>query len=264
MNDISAIIITHRNPSYLDLCLKSLTENKVLNETEIIVVADGFVDESMPILEKYKSDISILPLKENKGQNIAHNYGVFQASNDWVLILNDDQVAPRKWDKRLIGAIRENTAVTINQIEPNPSIFNSFIIKDFGPVDNFNYSQFLDYEIELKTSNINNNKITTNDGSTWPPFMPKRLFMGVGGIDTSYPVASYADHDLFTKLKIMNVTCSRYHLLHFYHFANRAEGINNKEILGAQYFNFKWGFPSTFNKDNSHTPNNQLIKGIQF
>ena len=38
---ISLIIPTYRNPDYLDICLKSATEQQD-NDNEIIVVIDGF------------------------------------------------------------------------------------------------------------------------------------------------------------------------------------------------------------------------------
>ena len=50
---ISAVIPSYRSPKYLDICLDSLLNGQV-NDNEIIVVIDGFVEESQWVLDKYK------------------------------------------------------------------------------------------------------------------------------------------------------------------------------------------------------------------
>ena len=51
---ISLIIPTYRNPKYLDICLKSAVEGQInpKGKNEIIVVVDGFVEESKDVLKK--------------------------------------------------------------------------------------------------------------------------------------------------------------------------------------------------------------------
>ena len=65
---ISLIIPTYRNPKYLDTCLKSAVAGQInKDKNEIIVVVDGFVEESKEVLEKYKGEIQVLPLEHNQG-----------------------------------------------------------------------------------------------------------------------------------------------------------------------------------------------------
>ena len=97
---ISVIIPTYREPEVLDLCLKSCIEGQT-NRNEIIVVVDGYYEENKHVLDKYKGDISILELKTNQGLSRATNLGVYNASNDLILIVNDDNVFPMEWDTRL-------------------------------------------------------------------------------------------------------------------------------------------------------------------
>ena len=52
---ISLIIPTYRNPKYLDICLRSAVGGRVNENNEIIVVVDGFVEESKEVLDKYKN-----------------------------------------------------------------------------------------------------------------------------------------------------------------------------------------------------------------
>ena len=49
---ISLIIPTYRNPKYLDICLRSAVGGRVNENNEIIVVVDGFVEESKEVLDK--------------------------------------------------------------------------------------------------------------------------------------------------------------------------------------------------------------------
>src|SRR5580692_7528449 len=99
MNPISVIIPSYRNPLFLDLCLQSAFDGQE-NDNQIIVVLDGFPEESMEIVNKYKG-LNVVVLPENKGQIYAHNIGVINATNERILIVNDDNVFGVDWDVRL-------------------------------------------------------------------------------------------------------------------------------------------------------------------
>ena len=88
---ISVIIPTYKEPDYLDLCLQSAIKNQN-EQNEIIVVVDGFYDLNKSVLNKYQDNINVLDLGENQGLSVATNWGVYNASNDYVLIVNDDNV----------------------------------------------------------------------------------------------------------------------------------------------------------------------------
>ena len=80
---ISLIIPTYRNPEYLDICLKSAIEQQ--NEVnEIIVIVDGYIEESQEILDKYEGRINVLDLVENQGMQQALNFGVMNAANEII------------------------------------------------------------------------------------------------------------------------------------------------------------------------------------
>ena len=171
---ISLIIPTYRNPEYLDICLKSAVEGQTLNN-EIIVVVDGFVEESNEILEKYKGKIQVLPLEDNQGMQQALNLGVMNATNERIMIINDDNVLCTGWDS-IWADMSEGEVKTINQIEPTgPGMFN-FPAKDFGRSPNdFNYEGFLEYEKELSSNKV------SDDGGIFPFVIFKKNYMMVGG-----------------------------------------------------------------------------------
>lgn len=239
---ISVIIATYREPEYLDLCLKSCIEGQT-TPNEIIVVVDGFYEENKHVLDKWKDHIQVLDLEQNCGFPYAVNMGVYNASNKWVLIVNDDNVFMKGWDVNLTRLIKAtDTVYSLNQVEPRPSIFPQFIIKDYGQTaDTFNLEQFWkDFE--------NNRGPMSVSGGTLPIFLPKKCYMMVGGWDEHYPTNGVvADWDFFCKCEEAGVGLVRDHGTVFYHFAQVATGNQRQdtERQGHDYFFYKWKKPYT-------------------
>ena len=265
---ISLIIPSYRNPQCLDLCLKSVLENQK-NKNEIIVAVDGFIEESQEVLDKYKKDIKVLDLGENQGMQMALNLAVMNATNEKILIVNDDNVFCKDFDLEVEQEFGENVVLTLNQIEPTgPGIFN-FPVKDLGKTpEQFDYRGFIEYEKTLRQDKI------TIDGGIFPFAIYKKQYMIVGGFDTMYQSPFICDWDFFLKLDLNNIGMIRTHKGHFYHFGsaatkNRTDGDQIKfkasEQPAAEVFMYKWGIsPQLFN-NNSHNPkNNQIIKGIRY
>ena len=262
---ISLIIPTYRNPEYLDICLKSAIENQV-NNNEIVVAVDGFINESQHILDKYKQHISVLDLGDNQGMQTALNLAVMNANNKIICIINDDNVLSKDWDIIIEKEFKTDSVLTINQIEPTgPGIFN-FPVKDFGKKPSeFNYEEFIKYE-----PTIRENKLTL-DGGIFPFVISKKNYMIVGGFDTIYQSPFICDWDFFLKLDLNGVSFTRTHNLHFYHFGSAAtkngkEGDKFKqtESPAAQIFIYKWGMLPQLFENNSHRPKGNKIKGIEF
>tara|TARA_R110000782_G_scaffold35099_1_gene84041 strand:+ start:242 stop:1033 length:792 start_codon:yes stop_codon:yes gene_type:complete len=262
---ISLIIPTYRNPEYLDICLKSAIEQQI-NTNEIIVAVDGFADESIDILNKYKDNINVLDLIENQGMQHALNLGVMNATNEIIFIVNDDNVFCSGWDVEIENSLKEKSVLTLNQIEPTgPGIFN-FPVKDFGknPKD-FKYQEFIKYENSIKKDSL------TIDGGIFPFAMYKKYYMAVGGFDTLYKSPFICDWDFFLKLDLIGLTFNRTHKAHLYHFGSTAtkngkEGEKFKATEGpaAQMFMYKWGTQPQLFENNSHRPKGQTIRGIKF
>ena len=139
---ISVIIPTYKSPDSLDLCIKSAIESQNI-KNEIIVVVDGTYDINKDVLEKHGSDILVLNLEKNVGTCRATNLGVYNSSNEKILIVNDDNVFPKNWDEKLENSFRENCIITPNQIEPYSSWFRQFVIVDLGRTpDDFDLEKF--------------------------------------------------------------------------------------------------------------------------
>jgi glycosyltransferase involved in cell wall biosynthesis len=245
---ISIIIPTYKSPQMLDLCLKSAIEGQVY-KNQILVIVDGFYDLNKEVLKKYKEHIDILNLEENVGLCRATNLGVYNAQYDKLLIVNDDNIFPRNWDVKLSGKFQQGWVWTPNQIEPHPSMFKQFIIKDLGQsVDNFDLDKFIEFELNVSSDKID------ETGSTLPIFMSKIDYLRIGGWDENYEQGMVADCDFFLKCRLSNLKMLRTYNCHFYHFASvsvNGEKRQNAEIIGHEYFKYKWGDYMKRDKNNN-------------
>ena len=249
---ISVIIPTYKEPEVLDLCLRSAIEGQQ-NKNQIIVVVDGYYDLNKDVLEKYKSKIETLVLDENVGLCRATNLGVYNASNELILVVNDDNVFPSNWDVNLEKMWIPNRVLSPNQIEPTPSMFRQFHINDLGRDPNtFDLDAFWKYETELS--------LMENDtaGSTLPFMMAKKDYMRIGGWDESYPGAWVVDWEFFMKCEMAEMKMIRTYNCHFYHFVSlgtktpeRITESQIKEQACHEYFQYKWGTYAKHNPINN-------------
>jgi GT2 family glycosyltransferase len=241
---ISVIIPTYKTPEALDLCLKSLVKGQK-NKNQIIVVVDGFYDINKEVLEKWSEDINILNLEKNVGTVRATNLGVYNASYDKILVINDDNVAPKNWDVFLEETYEENSVITPNQIEPTPSIFKQFKINNLGRnPKTFDLEAFWEYALTVS------NSIKEETGSTFPFLIKKSDYLKIGGFDESYPSPSgfVADWEFFLKCALNGMKMVRTYNCHFYHFVSltaktpdQIQTSKQYEINCHEYAKYKWG-----------------------
>jgi len=240
---ISVIIPTYKEPEVLDVCLKSAIDGQRHNN-QIIVVIDGFYEINKEVLDKYKDHIQVLDLEENMGLCRATNLGVYNAQFDKILIVNDDNVFPEAWDQVLLEQYESGSVLAPNQIEPTPSMFRQFHIKNLGrDPKTFDINDFWEYEFTVTEDKIE------ESGSTLPIFMSKTDYLRVGGWDESYPGAWVVDWDFFLKCELSGMKMLRTYACHFYHFVSvgtesTLEEKQSKEIKEQachEYFKYKWG-----------------------
>ena len=251
---ISVIIPTYKSPTALDLCLRSAIEGQT-QPNEIIVVVDGFYDLNREVLEKHSDKISILNLETNQGLCRATNLGVYNASNKLILIVNDDNVFPNKWDEKLLKLdISQNQVISPNQIEPYDSMFKQFHIKDLGrDPENFNLKSFWEYEESMSKPSL------TLEGSTLPIFMYKIDYIKLGGWDENYDLGVVADWDFFLKCNLSHMALGRTYNCNFYHFVSLSTNNTEEKKLkrqqaektGHEYAKYKWGSYIYHNPENN-------------
>lgn len=247
---ISVIIPTFRSPEVLDLCLRSAIEGQT-NKNQIIVVVDGHYDINKEVLEKHAKSIDILNLEQNVGLCRGTNLGVYNAKYERILIVNDDNVFPQHWDIHLEREWVEGSVISPNQIEPHPSMFSQFHIKDLGKdPKTFDLEKFWLFDYHYASGD----KIE-ECGSTLPIFMSKIDYLRIGGWDENYEQGMVADWDFFLKCQLSGMKMLRTWNVHFYHFASlsvNGEKRQQAEQNGHEYAKYKWGSYI------SHNPLNNL------
>lgn len=89
MKNVSIIIPSYNQRAFLEEAIES-----ALNQTElceVIVVDDGSTDDSLLMAQAYKSEIKVIS-QVNKGLASARNTGIMNATGDWILPLDADDV----------------------------------------------------------------------------------------------------------------------------------------------------------------------------
>lgn len=244
MKKFSIIIPTHKAIEYLNICLKSLTQINDKHLFEVIVICDGYFSLHEQTLELYSKtlDLKVLKFETNRGIATSINYGAYSAQYETILIMNDDNIAP----KYLMSYIRDityfypnNFCISFPQIEPRPSIFKRTVCKNLGET----FNKF-DWEAFDEISEYNWNGCDKHLG-TFPFVINKKLFMSVGGFSDEFgsKVGFVSDWDFFVKVSnIVDIKiCNNCYFYHFSQISSSEASAKESEINAHHFFNFKWG-----------------------
>lgn len=106
---VSVIIINHNYGQFIGTAIDSVL-NQTYSSFELIIVDDGSTDESVKIIEQYKSSDSQISLIPHKGgPSRARNHGINLAKGEYVAFLDsDDYWSPDKLSKQ-IDFIQQNS-----------------------------------------------------------------------------------------------------------------------------------------------------------
>ena len=94
---ISIIIPSHSREIELELCIKSIIENKYKKPYEIIIIDDGKTYNKKEFLKKNKSNKIKLFNQIHSGPATARNLGVKKAKYNIISFLDDDCTVPKNW-----------------------------------------------------------------------------------------------------------------------------------------------------------------------
>ena len=96
---VSIIVPVYNTGKYLYKCVDSILAQTYQN-FELILVNDGSTDGSPGICDQYASqDNRVYVIHQtNQGQAAARNHAVIQATGEWILVLDADElVTPELW-----------------------------------------------------------------------------------------------------------------------------------------------------------------------
>ncbi|WP_411332989.1 glycosyltransferase family 2 protein [Metabacillus indicus] len=106
---ISIIMPVYNVESYLDTCLQSIFSQSHKN-FEVIVVNDGSTDQSLKIINDYKSAHNNLILidQKNQGISVARNAALEIAQGDYILFIDSDDYLEKDMLELMIKKITED------------------------------------------------------------------------------------------------------------------------------------------------------------
>lgn len=104
MKLVSIIIPVYNTEKYLRKCLDSVV-NQTYKNIEIILVNDGSTDESENICKEYENNYKNIKYikKENGGLSSSRNYGVKQATGEYICFIDSDDYI----DENLIDNLKK-------------------------------------------------------------------------------------------------------------------------------------------------------------
>jgi tetratricopeptide (TPR) repeat protein len=180
--DLSIIIPTHNRNTQLAECLLSLEHN----DAEIIVVDDG-----SPKPVEVPENVRLIRHDRNRGRAAAVNTGLKAASNDQVLIIDDDIYAAPDMVARLADefAVWNNPKLAIvGRVVWDPEVKMTLTMRWLEELA-------LSETLQKKRSGILPNLVTANT-MMWRPFI-----MQSGGFDEEFSHPGLADVELGLRLK---------------------------------------------------------------
>ena len=130
MTKISVIVPVYGVENYIKKCIDSLV-NQTFKDFEIIIVNDGTKDHSMDIIKENFNDKRIKIFnKENGGLSSARNYGINEASGNYLAFVDSDDYVEPNYLQELYDVItRDNSDIAVSEfsyVYPDGKVIRSY------------------------------------------------------------------------------------------------------------------------------------------
>lgn len=250
---ISIVIANKDHLEDLKRCITSIREKSTYENYEIIVVENGSeTKEIFDYYEKLKDDpqIKVVTYTEKGSFNYSkvNNFGVKEASGDYILLLNNDtQVITVNWmEELLMYAQREDVgAVGAKLYYGNKTIQHAGVVLQLGAHRTAGHSHYGQHRDNLGYMGrlCYAQDVSAVTGACL--LVKKKLFEEVGGLDESFAI-SLNDVDFCLKLRekgLLNVFTP---FAELYHFESVSRGLDDQGEKAARYndeserFREKW------------------------
>ncbi len=250
---ISIVIANKDHLEDLKRCITSIKEKSTYENYEIIVVENGSeTEEIFDYYEKLKDDpqIKVVTYTDKGSFNYSkvNNFGVKEASGDYILLLNNDtQVITVNWmEELLMYAQREDVgAVGAKLYYGNKTIQHAGVVLQLGAHRTAGHSHYGQHRDNLGYMGrlCYAQDVSAVTGACL--LVKKKLFEEVGGLDESFAI-SLNDVDFCLKLRekgLLNVFTP---FAELYHFESVSRGLDDQGEKAARYndeserFREKW------------------------
>ena len=253
--ELSIIVPTFNNLTYLKCLIESIKENSIYNHELIIHINEGS-DGTLDYIKQ--NNIKFTHSHKNIGLCEAVNNAVKKSSNKLILYTHDDMYFCKKWDLYVEVELKKYNDNFFYISGTNVSYKDGLINFDCGtsPSD-FNKEKFNKFCESDKTNDL--------QGSHWAPhIIHKDLWNRVDGFSPEFYPGDGSDPDFCMKLwkeGVRNFKCiSKFKVYHFGSVTTRKRNI--KINNGTKKFLLKYGFnPRFFRKYYLRGDGKRLFKG---
>ena len=183
---ISVIIPVYNVEKYLKICLESVV-NQTYKNLEIIIVNDGSTDNSLNIMNKYKSDKRVkIYSKENGGLSSARNYGIDNSHGEFISFIDSDDYISNDFIEKLYKQIKcDNSDISMcRYIREENKFTHTYVAKKLNSEDVLEKILYQDDQ-------------TLYSVAAWNKLYRKEIFN-----DIRYPYGKY-NEDMFIICEIM-------------------------------------------------------------
>lgn len=196
-------------PSYNRADLIGETLDSIAGQTqavdEIIVVDDGSVDDTKGVIEK-RNDVRLRYHRiENGGVEVARSTGIGLASNEWIALIDSDDIWNTDHIERLgkLSALYPDRDYLFSNFyefgssAKNADKFGSLSAQLWPELQNTDSESFVCFDRSIYASVLNQNPVFTSSS-----MFRKSLYDSVGGIDVRFSRTPAADAQFVRKCTV--------------------------------------------------------------
>lgn len=99
---LSVIIVNYNVKHFLEQCLNSVRKASQHLSSEVWVVDNNSVDQSVEMVREKFPEVRLIANKDNPGFSIANNQAIKQSNGEYVLLLNPDTIVEETTFKKVI------------------------------------------------------------------------------------------------------------------------------------------------------------------
>ncbi len=127
--ELSIIIVHHKTPELLKLCLNSIKKSADDIDCEVIIVDSATSRKSAELAKEKFPEAIFLPHKENLGYSHGVNLGIQKANGEYLLILNPDVVVAGDSIQKMINYMKKHS--DIGMLGPKMLNFNGTVQRTY-------------------------------------------------------------------------------------------------------------------------------------
>ena len=139
---VSILIPTYRTSYPFEECIKSISMQECVEKINVIIILngekDGFIENIINVLKKYKNfNVKLFYTKE-KGVSLARNIGIKEVQTDFLCFIDDDDWISESYISELLECTNKNCVglATMLDFKFSNKYFDSYFTSQYEKIKN--------------------------------------------------------------------------------------------------------------------------------